>query len=267
MKQIASHGGGKASTAMILMALHGELDPLDAIIFADPGAERQTTYKTVLKLQQYAAAFDVPMYIVKNNRLADIITNALDPSTGKTGDLPYYTVLDGKKKQLGKYCTGEFKTKTVRRFIRNDLKKKFPTSAKNPINLWLGYTVDEVSRMKQSKEKWEVRRFPLIEKKIYRQYCEEYLIEHGWDKVERSACYVCPYRRNPEWKDMPEEEIQKAIAFEKAINERGMITETQSSGSELRLHPSMIPLEQRPFDMPDQTDFFDQMCGGASCWT
>ena len=266
MKQIASHGGGKASTAMILMALHGILDPLDAIIFADPGAERQTTLNTVNKLKDYAANFGVPLYIVHNKRLPDIITNALDPSS-KIGDLPFFTVLNGKKKQLGKYCTGTYKTEPVRRFIRNELKTKFPTSAKNPINLWLGYTVDEATRVKEGNRKWEVRRYPLIEKRIYRKECEEYLIKHGWHEVERSACYVCPFRRNKEYQDMPESEIQKAIAFEKAINIRGMITETKSSGSELRLHPSMIPLEERPFDTPDQIELFDELCGGESCWT
>ena len=265
MKQIASLGGGVASTAMILMSLHGDLDPLDYILFADTGAERGTTLATVRKLQAYAAAFDVPLHIVRNKKLPDVATNALDPSS-KIGDLPYYTHTDGKTKQLGKYCTGEYKREPIRRFIRNELHAEIQSSAKNPINLWLGYTVDEATRVKKGNRKWEVRRFPLIEKRIYRQYCAEYLTEHGWDTVERSACYICPYRRNDEYLDMPEEEIQKAIEFEKGINERGMITETRSKNTELRLHPSMIPLSERPFEHPDQLEI-DVLCEGESCWT
>ena len=262
MIQICSLGGGVASTALFLMSLHGEIEnPADAAMFADTGNERQTTLDTIHFLKDYAKDFGVPVHIVKNDRLPDIQTNALKPDS-KIGDMPFHTLnTDGKKTTLGKYCTKEFKTKPCWKLIRSE----YGATYKNPVSVWLGYTVDEAFRIKPDPQKYEVRRYPFIEQRIYRQQCQIWLDEHGFDTVVRSACVACPYRRDSEYRDMPEHEIQRAIAFENAVNERGMITGEQVAP--LRLHPSLIPLSERPFDNPNQMDMFDDMCGGGSCFT
>ena len=57
-------------------------------------------------------------------------------------------------------------------------------------------------------------------------------------------------------------------SFEESVNKaRGIITTRgENVQSELRLHRSMIPLSERPFDT-EQTDMFDDMCDGGSCFT
>ena len=148
----------------------------------------------------------------------DIQTNALKPDS-KIGDMPFHTLdKNGKKTMLKKYCTKEFKTKPCWKLIRAE----YGASYKSPVSVWLGYTTDEATRMKPSSQKYEVRRYPLIEQRIYRQHCQEWLDTHGFETVARSACVACPYRRDSEYRDMPEHEIQRAIAFENAVNERGM---------------------------------------------
>ena len=266
MIQVCSLGGGVASTALFLMSLHGEIEsPADAAIFADTGAERQSTLDTIQMLKKYAKDFEVPVHIVKNESLPGVMENALNPDS-KIGDMPFFAYDEnGKVKMLRKYCTKEFKTKPAWKVIRSE----FGATYKTPVSVWLGYTTDEASRMKQSKPKYEIRRFPLIEKRLYRQHCQEWLDRHGFETVERSACVCCPFRRNDEYQAMPEHEIQKAIDFEESVNKaRGIITTRgENVQSELRLHPSMIPLSQRPFDNDDQTDLFDEMCDGGSCFT
>ena len=70
MIQVCSLGGGVASTALFLMSLHGEIEsPADAAIFADTGAERQSTLDTIQMLKAYAKDFEVPVHIVKNESL------------------------------------------------------------------------------------------------------------------------------------------------------------------------------------------------------
>ena len=261
MIQVCSLGGGVASTALFLMSLHGEIEnPADAAVFADTGAERQSTLDTIRFLEAYAKDFGVPVHIIKNEKLLDVRTNALS-SDSKIGDMPFHTLdKKGKKTTLGKYCTKEFKTKPCWKLIRSE----YGATYKTPVSVWLGYTVDEATRIKRDVQKYEVRRYPLIEKRIYRYQCQKWLDEHGFDFVDRSACVVCPYRRDSEYRDMPENEIQEAIAFEEDVNKRGMITGEQTAP--LRLHPSLIPLSERPFENPDQTEF-DDMCDGGSCFT
>ena len=259
-RQVCSLGGGVASTALFLMSLHGEIEnPAEAAVFADTGWERQSTLDTIKDLQSYAKGFDVPVYILRG---ANIRTNALDP-TSKNGDLPFFTTnREGKQTQLRKFCTNEFKTYPIWRFFRSEFKAHF----KDPVFCWLGYTMDEVHRMKPAKRKYIKRRYPLIEKRVYRETLYPYLEKYGFTDTAPSACIGCPFRRDAEYRQMPEHEIQDAITFETEINERGMIT--GELDSPLRLHRSLEPLSDRPFEN-EQTDMFDDdnLCGGGSCFT
>ena len=265
MVQVCSLGGGKASTALFLMSLHGEIEnPADVGIFADTGQERQSTYDTIEYLQKFGNSKGVPVHIVKSDKLPEIWTNALNP-TSKVGDIPFHTIdKNGKKTMLGKYCTGEYKRDPIRKFIRNEFNATF----KSPVSIWLGYTMDEATRRKDSDRKYEIRRYPLLEKRLYRYHCEQYLKELGLETVQRSACIFCPYRRDEEYTEMPEEEIQRAIQFEEEVNEaRGIITAEKGTEAPLRIHPSLEPLSTRPFENNKQLGLFDEMCDGGSCWT
>ena len=262
MIQVCSLGGGVASTALFLMSLHGEIEnPAELAIFADTGAELETTHNTVSRLTEYAKDFGVEV-IITQSHLGNITDNALKPDS-KIGDIPFFTKdLKGKPTQLAKYCTNEFKTYPIWKVFR----KEFGATHKNPVTYWLGYTVDEIHRMKPAKRKYVVRRYPLVEKRIGRAECYRYLEKHGFDDVVSSACWCCPYRRNSEYAYLSEDEHQKSVDFEKQANTRGMVKGKQTS--ELRIHKSLIPLSERPFEDLDQTDMFDDdICGGGSCFT
>ena len=261
MKQVCSLGGGIASTALFLMSLHGEIEnPADCAVFADTGAELETTLNTINQLTDYAKDFDVDVLITRSH-LGNIIDNVLKPDS-KVGDIPFYTKDEkGKPTQLSKYCTNEFKTYPIWKVFR----KEFGATYKNPVTYWLGYTVGEIHRMKPAKRKYVIRRYPLIEKRIGRDECYRYLEKYGFTETATSACWCCPYRRNVEYAIMTDEEHQKAVQLESDVNERGMITGKQKS--ELRIHKSLIPLSERPFENNDQTDLFDDMCDGGSCFT
>lgn len=247
------------------MSLHGEIEyPAEAAVFADTGAELETTYQTIAKLAEYAKVFDVPVFVTKSH-LGDIITHNLQkPSDKHHGSIPFFSKnLDDEKMQTGKYCTNAFKTHPNFKLFRTE----FGASYRHPVSNWLGYTVEELTRMKPSKVKYVVKRYPLIEKRIGRADCYRYLEKHGFDEVVSSACWCCPYRRNHEYPYLSEEEYQKAVNFEEAMNERGI----ELNGNRLpllRIHGSLDLLSERPFDS-DQSDIFDedQVCGGGSCFT
>lgn len=262
MIQICSLGGGVASTALFLMSLHGEIEnPADAAVFADTGWERQSTYNTINFLSDYAKQFDVPVHIISGGNVRD---NALNPDT-IYGQMPFYSYNQkGKPNKIGQFCTKEFKVYPILRFIR----KHYNASAKNPVVGWLGYSVDEATRMRPSKVKYQVLRYPLIERRVYRHECQQWLNKHGFDFVDRSACIGCPHRRDNEYRDMPENEIQAAINFENEVNKQGYRMYKDGEVIEVRLHRSMTPLSERPFDTnQNQPDLFDDVCDGDSCFT
>ena len=264
MIQICSLGGGVASTALFLMSLHGEIEnPADAAVFADTGAELETTHNTIGKLTEYAKDFSVPVTVIRGE-LGDITTHNLQKPVDKhRGSIPFFsTNLDNKKMQTGKYCSNEFKTYPVFKYFR----AQYGCTYKNPIENWLGYTIDELHRMKPSKAKYVVKRYPLIEKRIGRDECYHYLEKYGFTETVSSACWCYPFRRNSEYAYLSEEERQKAVQFEEDMNQRGI----ELKGNRLpilRIHPSLEKQSERPFDNPEQTDIFDDMCDGGSCFT
>lgn len=259
-KQVVSLGGGVASTALFLMSLHGEIEnPCGHAVFADTGAELEATHATIAKLTDYAVGFGVPVTIVQSH-LGVITDNALKPDS-KVGDIPFYTLDgEGKPTQLQKYCTNEFKTYPIWKWFRSELGATF----KRPVTYWLGYTVNEVYRMKEARVKYVVRRYPLIEKRIGRDECYRYLEKYGFTETAASACWCCPYRNNQEYGILTDAEHSKAVAFERAINDRGMITGKQTG--DLRIHRSLEPLSDKPYLNEEQGELFD-MCGGGSCFT
>ena len=266
MKQICSLGGGEASTAMFLMSLHGHINAhVDAAVWADTGREPQSTHDTIAFLKEYAAEFDIPVYIVRATLAdGDIWKAMLDPNS-RNGQMPmFFYNKEGKKTMLRRYCTNEFKVYPIRRLIRSE----FNASFKNPVNTWLGYTMDEITRMKPSKPKYEVRRYPLIENRIYRHQCTEYLKAHGLNFVQRSACTGCPYRLDNEYDILSDSEKQALTDFENKLNKTGYkMAKDATDTVEVRVHKSMIPIEQAPYKSKDEQLSLDDLCDGASCFT
>ena len=121
--------------------------------------------------------------------------------------------------------------------------------------------------MKDAKAKYVIRRYPLIENRIGRDQCYRYLEKYGFTETVASACWCCPYRRDSEYAYMTAEEHEKAVDFESAVNERGMITGEQTS--KLTIHRSLTPLSDTPYLNTEQLSFDDQddVCGGGSCFT
>lgn len=262
MPQICSLGGGIASTALFLMSLHGEIEyPADIAVFADTGAELEATHKSITQLTEYAKQFDVSVHIV-NSPLGAITTAVMDRSYFV--DIPFWTTdAKGKRTQLRKMCTDQFKSRPIRRWIR----KEFGATFKKPASVWLGYTLNEVHRMKSAPQKYIKRRYPLIEKRIRRDECQRYLEKYGFTETAASACWCCPYRRDNEYVIMTDTEHQKAIDFEVLVNKRGILKGTQNS--ELRIHKSLIPLSEKPYENTNQLTFddVDDICDGGSCFT
>ena len=129
------------------------------------------------------------------------------------------------------------------------------------IEQWLGITLDEVQRMKQSDVKYITHRWPLIEKKMSRWDCKLYLEKHGIEIPPRSACVFCPFHSRAEWKDIRDnapEDWQKAVQVDQEIRKA-------RPPYDLFVNVQRVPLDQADLDSEvdkGQLTLWDNECEG-----
>lgn len=127
-------------------------------------------------------------------------------------------------------------------------------------SIWVGISIDEVHRMKDSTNKWSVKRHPLIEMGMSRRDCLAWMAKNGYDEPKKSACLFCPYTDNSRWKNMKERQphdFKEAVRWDNMV--RNMSDEFTSY-----LHRDAIPLEDAVFTDDDigQTNMFNNECEG-----
>jgi hypothetical protein len=82
-----SFGAGKQSTALVLMAIEGEIDA-DCAIFADTQDEPVAVYEHLWRMAERCAKVGFPLYVVTAGRLSDEVAkfdDALRVSGGHGG--------------------------------------------------------------------------------------------------------------------------------------------------------------------------------------
>ena len=76
------------------------------------------------------------------------------------------------------------------------LKEHYPEG--NLIKI-IGFAYDEISRVKcQTGATW----YPLIEKKMTRSDCIQYIQSRGFPVPPKSGCFYCPFQRLDQWKEL-----------------------------------------------------------------
>ncbi len=142
--RVLSLGAGVLSTTLALMAAHREIGPMpDCAIFADTGWEPAAVYEHLRWLMS-PNVLPFPVDIVSAGNI----------SIG----------------MIRRQCTTTSKIEPIRRKVRELAgltRKRSPKYA--VVHQWLGISMDEVVRMKPSREAWQFNRFPLIESRMTRK--------------------------------------------------------------------------------------------------
>ena len=258
MHSYLSLGGGVQSSALALMAAHGEIAPLpEAAIFADTQAESQSVYHWLDWLER---KLPFPVQRVTAGPLA---AEALSVRTSRHGNIyqgvsvPAFIVHEGAVGVLRRQCTLDYKVIPIQRKLR-ELREPW-----QPVELWLGISWDEVYRMKPSRLKWITHRWPLIERRLTRGHCLEWMRKHGYPEPPRSACVFCPYHDDAEWQRLKEtepEEFRKAVRFENDL--QGVLDTVSGLQGSPYLHRSCRPLADVEFNDDPQIDLFSSECEG-----
>ncbi len=240
-KRVLSLGAGVQSTAVLLMMIHGEIPKADAVIFADTGWEPKAVYHHLAKLELLMAENDMPFYKVS---FGNIRQDFMESET-RFATMPLYTLnKEGKQSMLMRQCTNDYKIKPLNK-IQRELAglKKGERCKEHRITTVIGISDDESQRMRDPAFSWQRNEYPLVDRKISRQDCINWCLDHGYDKPPRSACIGCPFKRNDEWRELKNnaEEWQDAVDFDHALRQKQRLKDRFGWAG---LHSSMKPLDE-----------------------
>jgi len=254
---VISLGAGVQSSTMALMAAHGEITPMpECAIFADTQSEPEAVYDYLRWLEE---SLPFPVYHVSAGNLRE------DIKSGKRfASPPFFTGTVGQQGRLWRQCTSEYKVAPITRFLTKLSSSRFDQTRQ--VELWIGISSDEATRMKPNKQKWIRNRWPLIELGMSRQDCLMWLKGRLYPTPAKSACTFCPYHDNALWRDMKANDRRSwadAVDMDRYIRHA-----IPGIAEPLYLHRSMTPLEHVDFrtaeDMGQQRLFDDEcegMCG------
>lgn len=262
---VLSYGGGTQSTALLLMALKGEINGVipDYIIFADTGWEPKSIYDWIDKVNNYIKQkYNREIIFCNNGNLREDTIRAIQNNTRFAG-MPFYTQSeDGTIGMSRRGCTEEYKIVPIKKKIRELLGYEHrKRMLKHVVHLWKGISTDEIQRVKPTKDKWLIAEHPLIENvSIDRSGCIAYVEREGLGTPAKSSCIGCPFHDFTAWRELKlndKESWDDAVLMDKIIRDAPQYRE------KLFLHRSGMPLEEVDL-MEDQLDldFFINECEG-----
>lgn len=205
----------------------------DCAIFADTGWEPKAVYDWLNWLR---GQLPFPVHEV---RAGDIRANAI-AGVNITGhayqEIPWFSV-----KGLGKrQCTNKYKieplAKKQRELLGYKPRQRIPDGS---AEVWIGISLDEIQRMKDARNKWQINRWPLIEAGMTRRDCLAWMERHGYPKPPKSSCIGCPYKTNAQWRDLRDnspDEWKDACEVDAAIRETRRLKQF--------MHRSLKPLAE-----------------------
>lgn len=249
MIRVLSLGASVQSTTLALMASVGEIEKPDAAVFADTGWEPRATYEHLHRLVD-ELSFPVSIVQAEAGSLKERLKrlpHETDLNRKRFAAVPFYVGNGMGVRQ----CTKQYKLQP----IRNEIKRLLGIEGRANLppgsaECWIGISVDEVHRMKPSRDQWMKNRWPLIELGMSRVDCMIWLSRHGHAVPERSSCLGCPYHSDKHWADLRDnspEEWAETVELDKLIRNAGPGLEPQF------MHQARVPLDQAPL-LPEKAE-------------
>ena len=265
---IISLGAGVQSSTMALMAAAGEITPMPkCAIFADTQDEPASVYKWLDWLEKQ---LPFPVHRVTRGSLSEHSLKGGQRADGRpwlNAKVPMWCDLgngSGGGPML-RGCTRDFKINPIIKATRK--LAEVPRGCKTVRAVqWIGISIDEISRMKDSREPWIENLWPLVDARMNRHDCLTWMQANGFPVPPRSACVFCPYHNNAEWRRLKRDEpleFQKAVEFERKIQALNHMR-GQAKGMPY-LHQSLKPLSQVDFSTEEergQLNMFNNECEG-----
>lgn len=268
--RVLSLGAGVQSSTVLFKIINQEIKPVDVVIFADTGNEPESVYEWLEYLEKKMKENNIRFEKVRSSENTGNIIKDYQAESGRHGLIPLHikrkTGTHGISKRT---CTFEYKIRPLQQWIREYLDVVYLRS--KHIEMVMGISYDEITRVRNTKDQWQVNCYPLVENKITRQDCIDYMESRNLGTPPRSACIICPYRTASEWKylhDTNKKEYEFAVNFDEWLrnDEYGVGKETfrkHNATSDPYIHYNRKPLKEVDFAEVDPLyNLLDDECEG-----
>lgn len=258
--RVLSLGGGVQSTVLALMSARGELPRLDAAIFSDTGDEKRATYRPLDWLET-----QLPFPLIRVRRDGPTLgetaaSHATISNEGTSGWPPWY--LANPRGTVQKQCNADFKRDVVTRAVRALMAERgIKLQRGKPIvEMWVGFTTDELERLSDHRAKFIRHRWPLIELRMNKPDCRRWFELRQLPVPPKSSCVFCPYQSDAQWLAMKQNEAdddwRRAVAIDEAIRPFHL-----GATRTAYVHRSCRPLAEADLNQ-GQNDLFRNDCEG-----
>lgn len=269
--KVISYGGGVQSTAMIVLAVQGQIPNVDAALFSNVGddSEHPTTLRYVREIATpWAEAHGIPVHELKPVRHG-VETTLMNEITKEDSKRDLIPVFGEKGNPMKRSCTADFKVATIHRWLKAHGARKH-----TPAYVQLGISTDEIQRAGRGQDlTYEKRQYPLLELGLSRTDCIEIIRKAGLPVPPKSACFFCPFHGETAWSELRRDSPE---LFDKAQDLEDFMQARKEALGQRKVYLSRKGAEQgrrlsETFHRAGDTLFGSQIgsdgCDSGFCWT
>jgi len=255
MINVISLGAGKQSSYMLLNSLEGKFKYRpDFAIFSDTGCEPQYVYDYLNWLKDYCKTkYNFDIVIVTVGNLMQDVEDYINGSKNRVAMLPLRLGQDG---MVQRQCTMDYKIAPLRKYlqkIRNN----------DRVRLWIGISLDEVERIKDSPVKYIEHYYPLVENQIRIDQIISWFEINRLPEPGKSACLICPFHSWAYWsmlKRFQKKDFERACKFDDLIRNYPKLKRQAYLSNQLKPLRD-IDFSNHPSLFPDLIEECHGMCG------
>jgi hypothetical protein len=252
---VISLGAGKQSSYMLLNALENKFKyKPDIAIFSDTGCEPQYVYDYLDWLTYYVKdKYNFIIIKVKRGNLMQDMIDYINGKRSRASSLPFFSENGAP---IMRQCTLDYKIQPLRKYIQK-------IRGRSNVRLWIGISLDEIQRIKNSPAKYIEHYYSLVENRISIDSIVNWFGENNLQEPGKSACFICPFHSHKYWQRFKREsptEFNLACEFDDKIRQLpNMKTKTY-------LYRGLKPLREVNFDyeptlFPELIEECYGMCG------
>jgi len=264
-QRFISYGGGVQSTALIVLAVTGRIEPVDAALFCNTGddSEHPDTLRFVREIAvPYARSHGLPIHEIQRvtkgepqtlwGRMMNHTRDSLQEP------IPVY---GWKGAPMSRACTVDHKILVLKRWLKQNCETL-------PVETLIGISVDEIERAKTGESDYEIRRYPLLDLGMNRTDCAKVISDAGLPVPPKSSCFFCPFHSLLTWSELRRDRpdlFEKAAQLEDVLNERRARREKPPVHLTRKQQPlrDAIPIAQ---DSLFASDEMEGQCDGGVCF-
>lgn len=254
-----SLGAGVQSSVMLMMALRGEIERPDHVIFSDVGWESLHIYLHVDWLQQQCEKNGVPFHRVSAGNIREDMVQSRNAGSGeyagRWASMPLFVDTGkGVEGRIRRQCTAEYKiapiVKKQRELMGYKPRQRIPAGA---AEVMVGISTDEARRVTPAAEAWIDKVYPLIDPlKMSRADCQKWWSEnYPHRRLVKSSCLGCPNTSDRQWLEM---KLNRPDEWEDVCQFDDLIRNATGMRGTSYLHRSLRPLREVPLG-EGQTNF------------